>query len=126
MAASKTCPCGQPCETGRCNKCGAAAVRCTRFLKDKDDEFKDNFKNALKKNKRAEFMASIHDKFGSELGAMIDHTVQEYRESLEIWSWKGTGEFVEINDLRNKLKDNPSKLQAIENTVRSSLVLKRG
>ena len=113
--------CGKEGEGGRCKSCGAFSVRLHRFLATRSEEYKCTFTNIFAPGgsmTKAEFTAEASKLFGTDLAKFVDKTVSEYCVNSTEVSLKGTGEFLDLQDLRDRYAAKPLRLAAIEKNAR--------
>ena len=107
--------CGKECERARCTECGAKDTRICRKLADMGEVFKADWHLAITNgtvNKSA-FIQLAEGKFGNDLQKLMEgHLVEQLTVSQEL-KLVGTGEWLDIIELREKLKHNPARCAAV-------------
>ena len=115
MALTKTCKCGEPIEESksRCTECGNCAVRISRELQGKSEEFKEAYYANSRKMDKAAFLQDARTKFGFDLSLIIAQVAENRHAYSKEVVLKGTGTFLDKADLELKYKGKPERLQGI-------------
>ena len=111
----KQCACGAMTDqkSGRCRECGNMAVRMSRVLANKSDEFKFAFESGRHAIDKTEFANKCKGLFGDDLVAVMESVVNNtYVREQEV-QCVGTGEYFDEVEMKEKYKNNPVRLAAL-------------
>jgi hypothetical protein len=98
----------------RCKECNAATNRISRLLNNDstEDELCVDWELMDEKSKR-DIVVHAHCAMGSDLVKLMKEKITQSRITTEIRSFKGTGDYMDLEDITDKYKNKPLRLQAI-------------
>ena len=109
--------CGEPSPENqqRCNQCSSLAMRVSRYFK-KNPEEKDDF-NELDQEEKKKFFKEARLCVGDDLKSMIKASVTQQKTKTMRVNFRGSGEYMDLQDLTAAYQGKPEQLQSIiENT----------
>jgi hypothetical protein len=106
------------CGSFRCGDCNSLKSRVTRLLKRGGHEHSASFKD-LSKEEKVEFFAKNSKCMGEELSVAVQDVITRVLKKTEEVEFKGTGEFIDEPDLREKYANKPEQANAIIKNSRS-------
>ena len=107
--------CSADCESSRCKECGTKDVRICRALKNSNEVFQEDWKDALKSKMiiKRDFYELAQDKQGTDLLKLMENTLIQKLTCSNEAELVGTGEWFSEVELRKQLKDEPARCEAI-------------
>jgi hypothetical protein len=112
---------GKPTGTStsfRCSDCNSLRSRITRTLQKEGQEKVSAFKT-LSKQEKIEFFAKNREAMGEELSAAVQDVITRVLKTTNEVEFKGTGEFLDEEDIRTKYASKPQQADAIIKNTRS-------
>ena len=114
-----TCNCGKPKTLGakRCPCCQKDSTNLCRALKSLGDEKAERWRNAIKTGgiDREEFTKQAAGKLPKDIAKMMEFRIEETFTEESTLEMVGTGDFLDEEDMRDKYKGKPKRLEAILN-----------
>ena len=101
--------CGYPSDTVRCKRCESCRVRIYRAVKG-DEELEEKWSDLKDKGK---ILAKAGDLYGDTLFKVLRTSLEEESCTKSELSFKGTGQFMDEDDIRDKYKNKPRRLEAV-------------
>ena len=97
----------------RCKPCNRLRQRISTEI-NKCQELKEFVD--IGKETRASFNARHHDTFGRDLNLAMSETITEWRSSVVIRRFEGTGDYLDEVEVRKKYAGNPARCEAVLNS----------
>ena len=102
--------------TARCKKCNSLHVRLHK-IKNTRQELVGDWED-MDPAKKRQFFLDNHTKYGKDLAANFETTVMETIRKKIIVSFKGSGNFTDLQDLEAKYANKPQQLEAVKKNAR--------
>jgi hypothetical protein len=110
---------GKPHGTSfRCSDCNSLKSRLTRMLQKEGQEQASAFKS-FSREEKTDFFAKNRGTMGYDLSVAVQDVITRVLKTSDEVEFKGTGEFLDEADIREKYVNKPQQADAILKNTRS-------